>query len=183
MSPRSSVRPPSAAVPSNDLRSRPSGLEFAAAAPAPLDEVDRVLVAELSADARLPNNELASRAGIAPSTCLARVRRLREAGILRGFHADVDPALAGRPIQAMIAVRVQGQARTRLAEFQQYLLRQPGVLEVYLLGGAHDFFVHVAAPSTWSLNEFVIEHLSGNPDVALSETNLIFQHGRAPRYH
>lgn len=161
---------------------RPSGLEWGPIEPPALDQIDRILVSELSADARMPNNALAHKAGIAPSTCLARVSRLRQIGVIRGFHADIDPALAGRPIQALILVRIQGPARTRLSELQDYLVRQPGVLDVYLLGGAHDFMVHVAAPSTDSLNDFVIKHLSGNVDIAQTETNLIFRHGRAGRY-
>src|SRR5687767_14447579 len=67
-----------------------------------LDSVDRVLLAALQRDGRTPNNELARQAGIAPSTCLARVRSLRERGAIRGIHADVDPEVLGLSIQAMI---------------------------------------------------------------------------------
>ncbi|WP_459985817.1 Lrp/AsnC family transcriptional regulator [Nocardioides sp. AN3] len=147
-----------------------------------LDDIDRILLAELSADARQPNNALAAKAGIAPSTCLGRIRALRESGVVRGFHADIDPSLAGRPLQAMIAVRMHGHARARLEAFMRHLAGLPGVLNVFLLGGGHDFFVHVAAAGTDGLNAFVIEHLSSNPDVALTETNLIFQHARAVRW-
>src|SRR5438045_3270909 len=76
-----------------------------------LDDVDRRILRELVADARIPNNALAERVGIAPSTCLGRVRALREGGVIRGYHADVDPAALGRPIQAMISVRLQSHAR------------------------------------------------------------------------
>ena len=144
-----------------------------------LDHVDRAIVDELSADARLPNNALAERVGIAPSTCLGRVRALRESGVIRGFHADVDPTLTGRPIQAMVQVRMQSHARGQLTEFMQEVSRLPGVRNTYLLGGAHDFFIHVATADTDELREFVIAHLSGNPDVALTETNLIFSHTQA----
>lgn len=146
-----------------------------------LDQIDRILLAELSADARQPNNALAAKAGIAPSTCLGRIRALRDSGVVRGFHADIDPSLA-RPLQAMIAVRMHGHARPRLEAFMRQLAALPGVLNVFLLGGGHDFFVHVAAAGTDGLNAFVIEHLSSNPDVALTETNLIFQHARSERW-
>jgi DNA-binding Lrp family transcriptional regulator len=169
----------------NDLRTRVaghSGLERRAVGPVRLDETDHRLLAALADDARIPNNALAARVGIAPSTCLTRVRQLREKGVIRGFHADVDPALAGRPLQAIIAVRMQGHARSRLTAFLRQLAELPGVLNVFLLGGAHDFFVHVAAPDSDGLNDFVVENLSVNPDVALTETNLIFQHVRASWY-
>ncbi|ANC30216.1 Lrp/AsnC family transcriptional regulator [Isoptericola dokdonensis] len=181
MVPESSKRPPVVGVAAHDLRARlggHSGLERRGEDTVRLDEVDHRILAALADDARLANNALAERVGVAPSTCLARVRRLREAGVIRGFHVDVDPARAGRPLQAIIAVRMQGTARAHLPQFARELVALPGVLDVFLLGGAHDFFVHVAAPDTDGLNEFVITHLSANPGVALTETNLVFQHAR-----
>lgn len=160
---------------------RGSAKEIRAGEPA-LDAVDQILLEELARNARQPNNALAAKAGIAPSTCLARVRALRDSGIIRGFHADIDPALAGRALQAMISVRMQGHARARLESFMRQLAALDGVRNVFLLGGAHDFFVHIATAGTQELNAFVIEHLSSNPDVASTETNLIFQHARATHW-
>ena len=131
----------------------------------------------------MPNNALAERAGIAPSTCLARVRALWERGVIRGYHADVDPAALGRPIQAMIAVRLQSHARGHIAEFMAKIAALPEVLNVFFLGGADDFHVHIAATSTDNLRDFVVVNLSGDPDVALTETNLIFEHIRAGIAH
>src|SRR6185437_1516057 len=144
-----------------------------------LDEVDRVLLQALAADARTPNNVLAELAGVAASTCLGRVRALRQRGVIRGFHADIDPATIGRPIQAMIAVRMQSHARSHLDEFAASVAELPEVLNVFFLAGADDFLVHVAARSTENLRHFVVASLSSNPDVALTETNLIFEHIRA----
>src|SRR5438034_4932063 len=151
--------------------------------PVPIDEVDERILSELVADARLPNNALAERVGIAPSTCLSRVRALRHAGVIRGYHADVDPAALGRPIQAMIAVRLQAHARGHIPDFMNKIAGLPEVLNVFFLGGADDFHVHVAATSTDDLREFVVVNLSGDPDVALTETNLIFEHIRAGLLH
>jgi len=165
-------------APANSAR-RPAGAARPNIVQGLLDEVDRAIVAELTADARIANNALAERVGIAPSTCLGRVRALRESGVIRGFHADVDPVLTGRPIQAIVAVRMQSHARGHLEDFLADMARLPEVRNAFLLGGAHDFFLHVATADTARLREFVIQHLSGNPDVALTETNLIFSHFQA----
>ena len=141
--------------------------------------MDRRLLSALAADARLPNNALAERVGIAPSTCLGRVRTLRERGVIRGYHADVDPAALGRPLQAMIAVRLQSSARGHIPTFMAAMATLPEVLQVFFLGGADDFMIHIAATSTENVRDFVVVNLSGNPDVALTETNLIFEHIRA----
>src|ERR1700749_4814329 len=100
-----------------------------------LDEVDRHIVRELARDARTPNNALAERVGIAPSTCLGRVRSLRERGVIRGYHADVDPAALGRPLQAMIAVRLQAHARSRIRAFVADVAGLPAGVDRFFLGG------------------------------------------------
>jgi DNA-binding Lrp family transcriptional regulator len=149
----------------------------------PLDDVDRRIISVLVDDARIPNNALAALVGIAPSTCLGRVRALRERGAIRGYHADVDPAVLGRPLQAMIAVRLQSHARGHIPGFMARIAELPEVINVFFLGGANDFLVHIAATSTGNLRDFVVVNLSGNPDVALTETNLIFEHVRAGLTH
>ncbi len=141
-----------------------------------LDEVDREILRLLAEDARLPNNAIADRVGVAPSTCHARIRALRESGVIRGYHADVAPEALGRPLQAIVVVRLQAQARTRIREFAHYLCTLPGVLNVYFLAGADDFQVHVASESTDTLRDFVVDNLSASTDVAMTETHLIFEH-------
>ncbi|MBW4043356.1 MAG: Lrp/AsnC family transcriptional regulator, partial [Acidobacteria bacterium] len=125
-----------------------------------LDEVDRQLLHLLQQDARTPNNALAASVGIAPSTCLARVRALRTAGVIRGFYAEVDPAALGRGLQAMVAVRMQSGARNRLSAFAQRLAARTEVLDLYFVAGADDFLVHVAVEDSEALREFVLEQLS-----------------------
>ncbi|MFC8192784.1 Lrp/AsnC family transcriptional regulator [Cellulomonas sp. NPDC057328] len=152
---------------------------FGAGAP-PLDDVDRLLLRELERDGRLSNKDLAARAGLAPSTVHGRVAALRRAGVLRGFHADVDPGAVGRGLQAIIAVRLQAAARARLGAFAHTLAGRPEVRDVYLLGGAEDVLVHVAVQDSPALRAFVVEHLSTRPEVAHTQTSLVFEHLHAP---
>jgi DNA-binding Lrp family transcriptional regulator len=145
-----------------------------------LDAVDRALLEALSEDARIPNNRLAERLGIAPSTCLARVRALRRSGVLRGFHADVDLAALGRPLQAMVAIRLTVHAREQIEAFTRAVRELPGVLSVFHLAGATDYLVWVAAADPQDLREFVVDHLATHPAVAHAETSLIYEHRRGP---
>lgn len=147
-----------------------------------LDTVDRRIVRELTANARLANNALAERVGVAPSTCLARVRALCDGGVIRGFYADVDPVAVGCPIQAMIAVRLQPTARSHLTGFGQRMAQLPAVLDVFFMAGAEDFLIHVAVAGTNELRDFVVKHLSSDRAVAHTETNLIFQHARGANF-
>jgi DNA-binding Lrp family transcriptional regulator len=145
-----------------------------------LDEIDRRIVLELAHDARIPNNTLAERAGVAPSTCLARVRALRERGVIRGYHADVDPAALGRPLQAMIAVRLTVHHREEIEGFTRAVRELPGVLSVFHVAGVNDYLVWVAAADAQDLREFVVDHLATHPSVAHAETSLIYEHRRGP---
>jgi DNA-binding Lrp family transcriptional regulator len=156
----------------------PNDLRAPVAEPLVLDAVDRHLVRLLPDDGRIANNALAAAAGIAPSTCLARVRALRRAGVLRGFHADVDPAALGRGLRAMVAVRMAAGSRQSLAPFARSIADRPEVLDVYFLAGADDFLLHVAVRDTAELRAFVVDQLSDRPEVASTETSLVFDHLR-----
>jgi len=145
-----------------------------------LDATDRQILRVLAIDARTPNNALAAEVGLAPSTCLMRVRRLLDAGVISGFHADVAPEALGRPLQALISVRLQAQARARIGSFMGRFAALPGVLNVFFLAGVNDFLIHVAATSPDDLRDFVVDNLSASREVAATETNLIFEH-LAPR--
>jgi DNA-binding Lrp family transcriptional regulator len=145
-----------------------------------LDEVDRAILEALSEDARIPNNRLADRVGVAPSTALQRVRALRRAGVLRGFHAEIDLAALGRPLQAMVAVRLAVHAREQIDAFTHAVRGLPGVLSVFHLAGATDYLVWIAAADAQDLREFVVDHLATHPAVAHAETSLIYEHRRGP---
>ncbi len=145
-----------------------------------LDAVDLAILEHLSIDARLPNNRLAERVGLAPSTCLARVRALREAGVVRGFHAEIDLGALGRPLQAMIAVRLAVHTRAQIDDFTEHVRALPGVLSIFHMSGQTDYLVWVAAADAHDLREFVVDHLATHPATAHAETSLIYEHRRGP---
>ena len=76
-----------------------------------MDELDSAIVALLQEDARQSNRDIARKVGIAPSTCLERIRLLRERGVIRGYHADIDLAALGRGVQAMVSAQVRPLSR------------------------------------------------------------------------
>ena len=142
--------------------------------PEPLDEVDTVLVRLLQDDARMSNARLAEYAGIAPSTCLMRVRSLIERGVVRGFHADLDPRALGLGLEALISVGIKSGARKAIAAFSEEMQSLPEVVQVFFLGGAEDFIIHVATRDTDHMRQFVVDNLSAHPSVASTRTSLVF---------
>lgn len=143
-----------------------------------LDRTDRAIVEALQNNARLPNKQLAELVGLAPSTCLERVRALRARGVVRGFHAEVDRGSLGRSLEALVAVRVRPHSRTHVDAFWEYSLSLPEVMEVFHITGADDFLVHVGLPDMDALRNFVLDRLTVRPEIAHVETHLIFGQAR-----
>ncbi|MEV7608261.1 Lrp/AsnC family transcriptional regulator [Microbacterium sp. NPDC089320] len=141
-----------------------------------LTDADRTILRELAHDGRLSNKELACRAGIAPSTCHGRVRMLEDAGVIRGYRADVDPRAAGAAISALISVAVLNHARSQVTELVPVMQAIPGVQQVFLLGGDRDILIHVAMADVPALREFIRVHIGSHPDLGQSQTQLIFEH-------
>jgi len=145
-----------------------------------VDDTDRAILELLAADARITNQRLAERVGVAPSTALNRIRALRDRGVIRGYHAELDLAALGRPLEALIAVRLAVHAREQINAFTSVVRALPGVLMVFHLAGATDYLVWVAARDAHDLREFVVDHLATHPAVSHAETSLIYEHSRGP---
>lgn len=143
-----------------------------------IDRTDAAILARLQKNARVSNKELAAAVGIAPSTCLQRVRRLHDDGVLRGHHADLAPEAVGVGIQALVAVRLGQHARADIEAFQAHALRLPEVVQLFHVTGENDFLVHVAARDTNHLRDLAVRAFAERSEVAHIETALLFAHQR-----
>ena len=139
-----------------------------------IDPTDERILWELRRDAGLTNAALAALVGLSPSTTHARVRALRESGVLGAAHADVDLGALGLPLQAIVAVRLRAQARPAIKTYAEKVSRLPNVLNIFFLGGQTDFLIHVVTTSPAQLRDFVATRLSMDPAVASTETQIVF---------
>lgn len=140
-----------------------------------LDRIDCALIEHLQKDARLSNKELAAAVGLAPSSCLARVQRLRAEGVLTGAHAEVNPDALGVGLQALIAVQLRQHSRAQVKAFWKHALGLPEVLAVFHVAGTHDFQVHVAVRDAHHLRDLALDAFTTRPEVAHIQTSLIFE--------
>jgi DNA-binding Lrp family transcriptional regulator len=120
----------------------------AAEPPLALDEVDRRILAELQAAGRITNVELARRVGLSAPPCLRRVRRLEEAGVIRGYHADVDPAALGWDVTFFALVGLESQKESVLRAFEAMVAEWPEVRECHMIRGGGDFLLRLVARDT-----------------------------------
>jgi DNA-binding Lrp family transcriptional regulator len=134
-----------------------------------LDAIDRRILAELQADGRITNVELARRAGISAPPCLRRVRRLEEAGVIRGYHADSDPQMLGWEITFFAIVGLESQKEAVLSEFEQTVAKWPEVRECHMIRGGGDFLLKLVARDTAHENQLT-QRLTGSPAVSKVQT-------------
>ena len=140
-----------------------------------LDEIDRKILAELQADGRMTNVELASRVGISAPPCLRRVRTLEEQGYIRGYHADVDARELGFEVQVYAMVGLQSQAESDLNAFETLCQGWPLVRECHMLNGEVDFILKCVAPDLSTFQNFLTEQLTAAPNVASVKTSLVIR--------
>jgi DNA-binding Lrp family transcriptional regulator len=118
-----------------------------------IDAIDRRILAELQEDGRMTNVELARRAGISAPPCLRRVRRLEEAGVIRGYHADTDPQRLGWSVTFFVIVGLESQKEATLAAFERLVGDWPEVRECHMIRGGGDFLLRLVARDTAQENE------------------------------
>lgn len=137
-----------------------------------LDTIDRRLLAELQDDGRMTNVELAHRVGLTAPPCLRRVRALEELGVIRGYHADLDPAKLGFSITVFAMVSLRSQAEGDLREFEAAMADLPEVREVHMLNGEIDFILKIVSEDLQRFQEFLTSKLTPAPNVASVKTSL-----------
>ena len=140
-----------------------------------LDPIDRKILSELQADGRMTNVELARRVGISAPPCLRRVRTLEEAGLIRGYHADVDTRDLGFEVQVFVMVGLDSQAEAALSAFEERCRNWPLVRECHMLNGEVDFILKCVAPDLSSFQSFLTGELLTTENVASVKTSLVIR--------
>lgn len=140
-----------------------------------LDEIDRKILAELQADGRMTNVELAKRVGISAPPCLRRVRTLEESGYITGYHAEVNARELGFEVQVFVMVGLDSQAESELSAFEERCRDWPLVRECHMLNGEVDFMLKCVAPDLSSFQQFLTGDLLTTPNVASVKTSLVIR--------
>ncbi len=143
-----------------------------------LDAIDRRILTELQQDGRMTNVELARRAGISAPPCLRRVRRLEEAGIIRGYHADTDPHRLGWSLIFFAVVGLDSQKESVLAAFEALVGAWPEVRECHMIRGGGDFLLRLVARDAAHENQLTAR-LTGAPSVSRVQTLQTIRTSRA----
>ena len=142
-----------------------------------LDEIDLKILAEIQADGRITNVELAKRVGISPPPCLRRVRTLEEEGYILGYRGLLDPRRLGFDVTVFASVHLSSQADADLRAFEEFVRAEPLVRECWMLSGEVDFILKCVAPDMATFQEFVT-HLTAAPHVRNVRTSLVLHNSK-----
>jgi len=135
-----------------------------------LDDLDHQLLAELLHDGRASYQELARRVGLSPTAVADRVRRLVTNQVIVGFHAEIDPAMLGRNVEAIIDARL-ATPEVRPA-FAQVIAGHPAVLDATHVTGTYDYLIRVVCTGTAELDQ-LLDVLKAEGGVVESQTRLL----------
>ena len=145
----------------------------------PLDKTDVRILQVLQANARITNQNLANEIHLSPSSCLMRVRKLEQLGVLQSYHAVINLKQISRVVKCIVSISIHNQTKKDFAQFQQYINTVPEILECYTVSGAFDFFLKVAAPNmeryleiTDELIEFAGAEIHLNTHVIMGENKV-----------
>jgi len=137
------------------------------------DEADRRILRVLKSDARITNADLAERVGLSASPCLRRVRRLEEAGIIKGYGARIDPAVEGWTMASIVMVRLSRQNEDEIIMFEEAIRAWDEVAECHLVTGSPDYILKVMSAGLEDYERFIKQKIARLKCVASIETSMI----------
>lgn len=143
-----------------------------------MDDIDRKILETLQEDGRITNVQLAEQVGITAPPCLRRVRALENAGLIRGYHADLDAQALGYGLTVFAMVGLHSQAEVDLKAFEDMVGEWPLVREAYMLNGEIDFILKIVARDLAQFQTFLTSHLTPAPNVASVKTSLSIRCGK-----
>lgn len=144
-----------------------------------LDSIDLKILTTLFKDADVTNKELAASINIAPSTCLERVKRLKQNGVIKNSFVEINFKTVGGNIEAIAAIRLQPYSEEIVNQLRDDLLKLPEIVSLYHMGGSYDYFIHMSVKDSEHLRNFVFNAITSRDAVTTVETSLIFEHSRS----
>lgn len=140
-----------------------------------LDDIDRRILAALQRNGRLTNVELAAEVGLSPSPCLRRVGLLEKAGVIRGYHADLDRVGVGLGLTVFVGVKVERHQDEAAEAFRQAVRALPAVVSCHLVSGEADFLLQVVVPDLAAYERLLLGTLLKLPGISDIRSNFAIQ--------
>jgi DNA-binding Lrp family transcriptional regulator len=129
-------------------------------------------------NARLSNKEIAAKIEIAQSSTHDRVKKLIKRGYLKGAFTQIDQKKIGLNIEVLLAIKLNKQHRSIIADFRKKASQFPGVIQIFHMAGNNDFILHIGVKDSDQLRAFILDRLSTLDYIQSTETTIILNNER-----
>lgn len=129
-----------------------------------LDDIDRKIIEILQQDSNITNAQLSQVIGLSPAPTLERVKKLEQASIIRGYHAEVDPSQIGIGVSTFVMVSLKGHNKENINCFTKAIAEIPEVVECHHVTGQADFILRLVSADIPSYQSLMLEKVT-NIDV------------------
>ncbi len=143
--------------------------------PSDLDPFDLRILQVLATDGRITVTDLAARVGLSKSPVQARLRRLEDSGVIRGYRALIDPIRLGRDHVAFVEVKLSDTREAALAAFNAAVMRVAEIEQCHMIASSFDYLLKVRTASMTAYRRVLAEAISTLPHVAATSTYVAMQ--------
>lgn len=150
--------------------------------PSELDRIDRNILRLLQENGKISNVELSKQVGLSPTPCLERVRRLEQAGFIKGYQANLDPEKLGAAMLVFVEITLTKTSGNIFEEFAQAVNALPDIQECHLVSGNFDFLLKVRVADMSSYRKLLGDILLQLPGVSASRTYVVMEEVKQSSY-
>lgn len=140
-----------------------------------IDRLDRKILRILQDRGRISNVQLAKEVGLSPTPCLERVRKLEKNGVIKGYHARIDPDKLGTPLLVFVEITLSKTSSDVFADFSDAARRTDEILECHLVSGDFDFLLKARVADMAAYRKLLGETLLNMPGVNESRTYVVME--------
>lgn len=144
------------------------------------DAADVRILRTLQSDGRLSNQDLAAQVNLSASPCWRRVRRLEEAGVIKGYQAVLDRQALGMGVLAFVRVQIDSHTEADARRFEESVAELEEVVACYATTGEHDFLLQIVAPDLESFGTFAMTVIRRLPGIKEMHSSLVLKEIKAP---
>ncbi|AKE40822.1 AsnC family transcriptional regulator [Corynebacterium kutscheri] len=130
-----------------------------------MDAVDLAIIAQLTKNGRMSNQDLAQEVGLTPAPCLRRVRNLEELGVIQGYRAEISPGAIDQGFEAIVLVNLNSNKSEETLAFEERILAMPEVIEFRRMFSQPDYLLRVAVKDIGAYEQWMSQTLQKDPEI------------------
>lgn len=141
----------------------------------PYDKIDRKILQQVQANARITMTELAQAVGLSTTPVTERLRRLEREGVIMGYHARLNPKPLGQRLLVFVEIKLRSKSGNIFEEFRREVMQIPQILECHLVSGEYDYLLKIRLPDMSAYRDMLGNILLQLPAAAESRSYVVME--------